>query len=276
MPSLGIALHPEGCTDHSTKPAPGVTSASGAMPTDVTFRRLEIGVQAIQLSPYHAGPAHASVPAPGPDRRFSGMRLSRSPFGSGLAIGPRNLPSSSSRLRRGYDKAPRGAMERIVIDVRQLLGQMDAATARALDVPHRGHRTADEDHEQPTADGVLGEIVLGDVMLAVSATAVNDWDVVRLGEASHAAAKATSQTHEVRVVKLFIGATHQRPPPHAKPAGGVAQRVVGVQDDPIDAVVRPVQQVGIPRAQLVTHQARLDEPAPVRGHSSRTVVPEGA
>src|SRR6266508_3196426 len=163
MPSLGIALHPEGCTDHSTKPAPGVTSASGAMPTDVTFRRLEIGVQAIQLSPYHAGPAHASVPAPGPDRRFSGMRLSRSPFGSGLAIGPRNLPSSSSRLRRGYDKAPRGAMEGIVIDVRQLFGQVDATAARTLNIPDRSHRAADEDHEQPAADGMLSQIVLGEV-----------------------------------------------------------------------------------------------------------------
>src|SRR5215472_12529018 len=114
MPSLGIALHPEGCTGHSTKLVPGATSASGAMPTDVTFRRLEIGVQAIQLSPYHAGPTDTSVPAPGPDRPFSGMRLSRSPFGSGLAIGPRNLPSSSSRLCRGYDKAPRGAIPAVV------------------------------------------------------------------------------------------------------------------------------------------------------------------
>ena len=31
-------------------------------------------------------------------------------FGSRLAIRPRNLPSSSSRLRRGYDRAPRGAV----------------------------------------------------------------------------------------------------------------------------------------------------------------------
>src|SRR5216683_3719439 len=128
MPSLGIAPHPEGCTGLSTMSAPGVASASGAMPTDVTFRRLEIGFKQIQLSPYHTGPADASVPAPGPDRRFSGMRLSRSPFGSGLAIGPRNLPSSSSRLRRGYDKAPRGAMERVVIDVRQLLLQVTDRT----------------------------------------------------------------------------------------------------------------------------------------------------
>src|SRR6202165_4218471 len=114
MPSLGIALRPEGCIGNSTMPTQGVAPASGAMPTDVTLRRLEIGVQAIQLSPYHTGPADASVPAPGPDRRFSGMRLSRSPFGSGLALGPRNLPSSSSRLRRGYNKAPRGAIPVVV------------------------------------------------------------------------------------------------------------------------------------------------------------------
>src|SRR5712692_6166494 len=124
MPSLGIAPHPEGCTGLSTMPAPGVASASGAMPTDVTSRRLEIGVQAIQLSPYHTGPADASVPAPGPDRRFSGMRLSRSPFGSWLAIGPRNLPSSSSRLRRGSDKAPRGAIE--IVDRHSTIGFVEA------------------------------------------------------------------------------------------------------------------------------------------------------
>src|SRR6266581_4630414 len=140
MPSLGIAPHPEGCTGPGTMPASGVTSASGAMPTDVTFRRLEIGVQAVQLSPYHAGPADASVPAPGPDRRFSGMRLSRSPFGSGLAIGPRNLPSSSSRLRRGYDKAPRGAMKRVVVHRRRLLRQTDGTAAPVLDVPDRSYR----------------------------------------------------------------------------------------------------------------------------------------
>src|SRR3989442_1115375 len=61
MPSLGIALHPEGCTGPFTMPAQGATSASGAMPTDGSLRRLEIGVQAVKLSPYHTGPADASV-----------------------------------------------------------------------------------------------------------------------------------------------------------------------------------------------------------------------
>ena len=43
------------------------------------------------------------------DPRFPGMLLSPFPFGSRSAIGPRNLPSSSSRLCRGYNQAPRGA-----------------------------------------------------------------------------------------------------------------------------------------------------------------------
>ena len=131
-----------------------------------------------------------------------------------------------------------------MIHVRQLLGQVDATTTRTLDVPNRGHRAADEDHEQSTADEVLSEIVLGDVMLAVPAAAVDDRDVVRLGEPTYAAAKAPSQTHEVRVVELLLGVTHQRPPPQPKAASRLAHRVVAVQDDPINAVVRPIQQVG--------------------------------
>src|SRR5947208_16769817 len=105
-------------------------SVSCAMPTDGSLRHLEIGVQAVQLSPYRPGPADASVPAPGPDRRFSGMRLSRSPFGSGLAIGPKNLPSSSSRLRREYDKAPRGAIE--VVHRHSAIGFVEAELRAGL------------------------------------------------------------------------------------------------------------------------------------------------
>jgi hypothetical protein len=47
-------------------------------------------------------------------------------------------------------------------------------------------------------------------------------DVVRLGEATYAAAKAPRQTHEVRVVELLLGAIHQRPPPQAKAASRLA------------------------------------------------------
>src|SRR5690242_4118109 len=38
------------------------------------------------------------------------MLLSPQPFSIRSAIRPRNLPPSSSRLHRGYNKAPRGAL----------------------------------------------------------------------------------------------------------------------------------------------------------------------
>ena len=55
------------------------------------------------------GSRNAPPLTPGHDRCFPGMLWSPSPFGSRSAIRPRNLPSSSSQLRWGYTKAPRGA-----------------------------------------------------------------------------------------------------------------------------------------------------------------------
>src|SRR3954447_2262779 len=50
------------------------------------------------------------------------MLLSPSPFGSRSAIRPRNLPPNPSRLNRGYNRAPRGA-----------LGALDVPTPAGLD-----------------------------------------------------------------------------------------------------------------------------------------------
>src|SRR4051794_14242508 len=59
------------------------------------------------------------------------MLLSPSPFGSRSASQPRNLPSSPSRLNRGYDRAPRGA-QALLHDPAQLAesGSVFGATAR--------------------------------------------------------------------------------------------------------------------------------------------------
>ncbi len=55
------------------------------------------------------GESSAPPRTPGHDRCFPGMLWFPSPFGSRSAIGPRNLPPSSSQLSWGYTKAPRGA-----------------------------------------------------------------------------------------------------------------------------------------------------------------------
>ncbi len=55
------------------------------------------------------GPPSASPHTSGHDRWFSARLLSLLSFDSGLGIGSRNIPPSSSRLCRGYSRAPRGA-----------------------------------------------------------------------------------------------------------------------------------------------------------------------
>jgi hypothetical protein len=90
-------------------PTQSTAPVSDAFPVDGNLHRLEIRLQAIQLSPYHAGPPDAPSLTSGPSRRAADMLLSPSPFGSRSATRPRNLPPSPSRLDREYDRAPRGA-----------------------------------------------------------------------------------------------------------------------------------------------------------------------
>src|SRR5690349_19890549 len=57
MPSLGIAPHPGGCVGLPTRPSQDAAPVSGVFPTDGALHLLGIGIQAIRLSPYHAGPS---------------------------------------------------------------------------------------------------------------------------------------------------------------------------------------------------------------------------
>src|SRR5260370_37376879 len=90
-------------------PAHDAAPVSGVFPMGASFHLLEIRVQAIQLLAISRGSRNAPSHTPGHGRYFSGMLLSPFPFGSRSAIRPRNLPSSSSRLSRGYNRAPRGS-----------------------------------------------------------------------------------------------------------------------------------------------------------------------
>lgn len=51
-----IAPRPGGCIGHTTIPTQDVAPVSGVSPVGANFRILEIGMQAIKLSLYHAGP----------------------------------------------------------------------------------------------------------------------------------------------------------------------------------------------------------------------------
>ncbi len=91
-------------------PAQDAAPVSGVFPESASFHLLEIRVQAIQLLAISRGSRNAPSHTPGHGRYFPGMLLSPSGFPSRSAIRPRNLPSSPSRLSRGYNRAPRGAV----------------------------------------------------------------------------------------------------------------------------------------------------------------------
>ena len=62
---------------------------------------------------------------------------------------------------------------------------MEATARRALDVPDWGSRAAHQDQEQAAADRVAGQVLLGQLMLALPAPAVDERDRMRLGEGPH-------------------------------------------------------------------------------------------
>jgi hypothetical protein len=105
---------------------------------------------------------------------------------------------------------------------------------------------------------MAGQVLLGNVMLALTPTTIYDGNLVSFGEATDSTAEPTGHPHQMGVVQLLVGAVHQTPPPLTEATSRVAQRVVGVQNDSIDTVKAPLQQVAVPLRQLIGHCTTVD------------------
>ena len=68
-----------------------------------------------------------------------------------------------------------------MVHIRRLLCQTDGTTAPVLDVPDGSDGASHQDQEQATLDGMSGEILLSDLVLALSAAAVDDRNPVGWG-----------------------------------------------------------------------------------------------
>src|SRR5664280_1511560 len=75
------------------------------------------------------------------------------------------------------------------------------------------------------------------------------------------AGEPARQPHQMRVVQLCVVPV-QAPPPDAEPARAVAHRVVGIQHDPVHAVVGTGQKIPIPRTEPIGggHETRVSSP----------------
>jgi hypothetical protein len=87
-----------------------------------------------------------------------------------------------------------------------------------------------------------GEVFLSDPVLALPGLAVDHRNSI--GRAPRL--DPPGEPHQVRVVQLIIAAVVQPPPPAPEPARPAPEREVGLQHDPVDAVVAAAQQIAIP------------------------------
>src|ERR1700736_3256121 len=91
-----------------------------------------------------------------------------------------------------------------------------------------------------------------------------------LGVAANAAVETAGHPHQVGIFEGFVR-SGQRPPPHPKPTGTMPHAEVGVQNDPIHAIVAAVQQILIESAKSIAHaryatSTPLSFKLPRRGH----------
>ena len=162
-------------------------------------------------------------------------------------------------------------MKGVVIDVRVrlLAAQVDPVVAVALHVPDGGRGAVDQDAEDPGACGIGGQVLFADLMLPLAGAAVDDRDPVFLGPAADAAAEAACQAHQVGVVEVVVR-VEQIAPPGAKASRGLRDGEVGVDREPIDAVIDPIELGGVMLAERIgTEQGKhRSGPAPGLGRGT--------
>ena len=107
-----------------------------------------------------------------------------------------------------------------MVDEGGLLGDVgDHAAGRALDLPDGGGGPRHQDEEHAPRHRVGGQVLLGDAVLPVAAAAVDDRDVVGLGERADPAGEPARHPHQVGVVQLLLGVAVQAPHHTRNPPG---------------------------------------------------------
>jgi hypothetical protein len=88
-------------------------------------------------------------------------------------------------------------------------------------------------------------------MLAFAATAVDDRHAVDTGPDPDPAGEPAAAS--AACFQFFVGVLVPGPPPDPEPARVMPQRVVGVERDPVHAVVAARQKILVPLAEPVDH-----------------------
>src|SRR6266566_2700848 len=115
-------------------------------------------------------------------------------------------------------------------------------------------------------------MLLGDPVLALPGRAVDDRDAVRARPRLDPAGEPAREPHQVRVIQLIVGAVVPPPPPGPEPARVVPQAEVGLQHNPVHAVIAAGQQIAIPLGEVIGHPPTVR----IAGISRQPDCPKGA
>ncbi len=171
-------------------------------------------------------------------------------------------------------------VEAVVIDVRALAGQ--AAEHRAVrgpaHIPHHRRGPGDQDQEHTRAHRMGAQVLLRDQVLAFPRRAVDHRDGVIGGPGPDPPREPARQPHQVSVVQHRIGlgvtAPDQAPPPGPESARRAPHRVVGIQHDPVHAVIPASQQIPVPLSEVIGHAPTV-EPTRASGQDISHTAPQG-
>ena len=181
-------------------------------------------------------------------------------------------------LDRQVPPLPVHDVEAVVIDVRALAGQVadHHAVRGPAHIPHHRRGPGHQDHEHPRPHRMGAQILLRDQVLAFPRRTVDHRDGVSGGPGPDPPGEPPCQAHQVSVVqhrvRLGVTAPDQAPPPGPEPARRVAHRVVGIEHDPVNAVIRTGQQARIAGREVIRHPPTVrlrGTSRPRRGHSFR-------
>jgi len=122
------------------------------------------------------------------------------------------------------------------------------------------------------------QVLLGDQVLAFARGAVDHRDGVVGSPGPHPPREPARQPHQVGVVQHRIRpgltAPDQAPPPGPEPARRVPHRVVGIQHDPVHAVIPASQQIPVPLSEVIGHPPTVEATSTSYQDITRT-APEG-
>src|SRR6185437_17066746 len=141
-------------------------------------------------------------------------------------------------------------VKRIVVHIRVRNLVLDAAAVQHI--PHRHLRSALENEEQSFLNACLLAVLLRNLVFLFSVPTPSDRYVVGESPGTQTTPESSSHSHQMSIVEVVVGSI-QLPPPDSKSRRTLCEPKIGIQHDPIHAIIGAVHEIRVHPAQSIWH-----------------------